>query len=227
MARTKQTKGACSYCGKEMTRGGMARHLRSCEKRREVMEAADRKVGESGRFIHLQAQDAHGGQYWLHLEMDGAATLKKLDSYLRAIWLECCGHLSQFSYGGWGGRQIGMGRKAADVFRPGFELTHIYDFGSSTETLIKVVDSREGKSTIPKPLALMARNDPPTFACMACGKEASSLCMECVYEENRSGMLCEKHAEEHPHDDYGGLYPVVNSPRMGECGYGGPAEPPY
>ncbi|HEV2130150.1 MAG TPA: hypothetical protein VGR27_03580 [Longimicrobiaceae bacterium] len=205
----------------------MARHLRSCEKRQQTIAAADAKPGQDGTFIHLQVQDAYGGPYWLQLEMDGAATLKKLDSYLRAIWLECCGHMSQFSTGGWGGRQIGMGRKAADVLQPGVELTHIYDFGTSTETLIKAVDAREGKSTVSKPIALMARNDPPSFTCMECGNPATSLCMECVYEENRSGMLCEKHAEEHPHDDYGGLFAVVNSPRMGECGYSGPAEPPY
>lgn len=227
MASTKQTKGACTYCGREMTRGGMARHLRSCEKRQEAIAAADEKPGPNGTFIHLQVQDAYGGPYWLQLEMDGAATLKKLDSYLRAIWLECCGHLSQFSTGGWGGRQIGMGRKVADVFRHGVELTHIYDFGTSTETLIKAVDVREGKSTVSKPVALMARNDPPAFECMECGKQATSLCMECIYEENRSGMLCERHAEEHPHDDYGEPLPVVNSPRIGECGYSGPAEPPY
>jgi len=35
--------------------------------------------------------------------MRGSATLTKLDDYLRAIWLECCGHLSKFTIGGWGG----------------------------------------------------------------------------------------------------------------------------
>jgi len=35
--------------------------------------------------------------------MRGSATLAKLDDYLRAIWLECCGHLSKFTIGGWGG----------------------------------------------------------------------------------------------------------------------------
>ena len=34
------------------------------------------------------------------LEMRGSATLAKLDDYLRAIWLECCGYLSGFTIGG-------------------------------------------------------------------------------------------------------------------------------
>jgi len=35
--------------------------------------------------------------------MRGSATPDDLDAYLRAIWLECCGQPSQFSFGGWRG----------------------------------------------------------------------------------------------------------------------------
>ena len=38
-------------------------------------------------------------------------------------------------------------------------------------------------------------------------------------------MLCDEHAEEHEH--YEGVMAFVNSPRIGMCGYNGPAEPPY
>ena len=44
---------------------------------------------------------------------------------------------------------------------------------------------------------------------------------------NKIGMLCQLHAGTHPHDDYGNPVSIVNSPRMGMCGYDGPAEPPY
>jgi len=53
--------------------------------------------------------------------------LNDLDRYLRAIWLECCGHLSQFSVGGWSSDEIAKRRKIQDVLREGGELTHIYD----------------------------------------------------------------------------------------------------
>jgi hypothetical protein len=33
--------------------------------------------------------------------------------------------------------------------------------------------------------------------------------------------------EEHPHESYGEPTLLVNSPRVGLCGYEGPAEPPY
>jgi hypothetical protein len=73
----------------------------------------------------------------------------------------------------------------------------------------------------------MARNAPPDVRCMECEQPASWLCIECMYEEDRPGMLCEQHAEGHPHKDYGEPVPVVNSPRVGMCGYAGPAKPSY
>lgn len=227
MAAEKQTKGACSYCGREITRGGMAVHLRACEKRREAIAVADQQPGGGGPLVHLQIQDADSGQYWLHLEMDGSASLKRLDHYLRAIWLECCGHLSDFSTPGWHGRKVGMKRTAADVLEPGVELVHEYDFGTTSVTLVRSVEVRHGGSTTTKPIALMARNAEPIFPCQACGAPAAALCMECIYEHGKEGTLCERHAKAHRHRAYGEPIALVNSPRVGMCGYNGPAEPPY
>ena len=160
------------------------------------------------------------------MEMNGSAMLKCLDSYLRAIWLECCGHLSEFSPDG-KHQRIGMNRLAEKIFEPGIELMHFYDFGSTTKTRIRVVGMRQGKPLTRHPIVLMARNNPLEFTCMECNKPAKWLCTECVIETEASGLLCDEHAENHPHDDYGGPLPLVNSPRVGVCGYTGPAEPPY
>ncbi|MCI0576107.1 MAG: plasmid pRiA4b ORF-3 family protein [Chloroflexi bacterium] len=238
MARRQQTRGKCVYCGREMTRGGLARHLSTCAGRQAAVEAADQKPGKEQTMYHLQVQDAWGGTYWLHLEMQGTATLEELDHYLRAIWLECCGHLSSFSIGPYRYTQLfddGLGMdddRAMNVqvrrlFRPGMAIPYEYDFGTTSELMIQVVDKREGRPTTPHPIALMARNDPPEIVCMECGQPAAYLCVECMYETDESGALCETHAGEHPHDNYGEPMPVVNSPRIGMCGYEGPAEPPY
>lgn len=120
-----------------------------------------------------------------------------------------------------------MSKRAAQVFEPGVELTHIYDFGTTSETLITCVGVREGKPTTSHPIARMARNLQPEAACMECGQPAAWLCMECVYEYEESGLLCDMHVQDHPHEDYGEPFPLVNSPRVGMCGYVGPAEPPY
>jgi hypothetical protein len=120
-----------------------------------------------------------------------------------------------------------MSRKLEQVLKVGAELTHIYDFGTETVSLVKAVAVRQGKPLTSKPIFLMARNSMPEVVCQECGEPAEWLCMECIYEHDEPGWLCEEHGDEHPHDDYGELMPAVNSPRLGECGYDGPAEPPY
>jgi hypothetical protein len=60
--------------------------------------------------------------------------------------------------------------------------------------------------------------------CTACkNNPAVNICTVCWYEDN--AFYCEKCSEDHADtcedfSDYAGM-PVVNSPRMGECGYDG------
>ena len=227
MANQNHSRGKCVFCQEEKTRTGMAKHLPACQERRQAIVLAERKGGNRQALYHLQIQDVYGHDYWLHLEMNGKAKLEDLDDYLRAIWLECCGHLSRFSVGGWRSPEIDMGSRADRVFKPGLELLHIYDFGTSSKTTVKVVGVREGIPLTFRPIYLMARNDQRVEACKECGQPASWLCIECLYNEEESGTLCDLHAENHPHEEYGGPTPLVNSPRVGLCGYDGPADPPY
>jgi len=227
MPRGKQSKGKCVYCGNEVAKNGVAKHLAICAQWKEAVTKAEHKKTGSEPLYHLRVQAAGQPQFWLDLEMRGSATLKDLDGYLRAIWLECCGHMSQFSFGGWRGQEISMRRRISDVLELGAELTHIYDFGTSSETLIKVVGLREGKPVISHPITLLVRNEMPECECIECEQPAAWLCMECLIEENVWGTLCDEHAKNHPHDNYGEAVPLVNSPRLGLCGYTGPAEPPY
>ena len=116
-----------------------------------------------------------------------------------------------------------MNTPAKQVFAEGMELTHIYDFGTSSETLIRVVGEREGKPLTNHPITLMARNDVPEVSCMECEQTAAWFCLECVHEDDNPGFLCDQHAKVHPHIDCGEPTPLVNSPRLGMCGYDGPA----
>lgn len=236
MANRTQTRGACVYCGKEMTRGGLARHLRTCAQRQEAIAAADNQKDRNQTLYHLQVQDAWGSAYWLHLEMRGNATLADLDYYLREIWLECCGHLSAFEIGPVSYTQIfndgmsygiekSMKVQVQKLFAPGMEIPYEYDFGTTSRLLIKVVDERQGKPTTKNPIALMARNNFEPPPCAECGQPAQWICAECIWEDDASAVFCEDHADEHEHEDM--LMPIVNSPRTGMCGYDGPAEPPY
>lgn len=227
MPRGKSLKGRCAYCGTEITKTAARKHLSLCSQRQAAIEKAKQKQTRRETLYYLRVQDAWRSEFWLDLEMRGSSTLKDLDYYLRRIWLECCGHLSRFSVGGWQGDTVPLSRKISDVFTPNTELTHIYDFGTSSHTLIKTIETREGIPTTTRPIALMVRNLMPEARCMECGEAARWLCKECLIEEERWGTLCDRHAETHPHDNYGEPVPLVNSPRLGMCGYDGPAEAPY
>ncbi len=104
-------------------------------------------------------QAAHDHNLWLDIEIRGSATLKDIDAYLRAIWLECCGHLSQFSIGGWQGNAIATSRRVAAIWKSeDVEVTHIYDFGTSSEMRITLLGERSGAPFGTRPIVLLARN---------------------------------------------------------------------
>lgn len=226
MPRKPELKGTCSFCGEIVTKRGILKHLEKCPKWLEQLQAAETGSRPVETLWHLRVQDAYDKDFWLELEMAGSATLDKLDKYLRAIWLECCGHLSQFTIGGWGGSEVGKSHKANAIFEVGLILRHLYDFGTTSETDIRVLGARTGKTLSKHPITLLARNIQPEASCQVCGQPANWLCIECLYA-NITGFLCNEHVVGHPHHDYGDPMGVYNSPRMGMCGYEGPAEPPY
>ena len=227
MPRKKMSSAECAYCQQPFAKNVMMKHLANCAARQAAIAKAQATGKPNEKLYYLRAQDAFGGDFWLELEVRGTASLKDLDSYLREIWLECCGHMSEFSTGGWGTPKVGLARKIGDVFKPDVELLHYYDFGTTSETKVKFVAVREGVPTTKHPMALMARNLLPEAPCIECGKTATMFCNECLIEDGVFGVLCDKHAKTHPHEDYGEPIPLVNSPRLGMCGYEGPAEPPY
>ena len=226
MSPTLQYPGTCLFCGEVLSKRSMLTHHAKCAKRLELIQVAEASERPVEILWQLRIQAVGLKEYWLMLEMKGSASLTQLDKYLREIWLECCGHLSQFTIGGWGGTQVGKARKADTVFETKLVLRHLYDYGTTSETDIQVLGSRRGRPLTKHPITLMARNLQPRLVCQECGQPAIYLCQECQYEDNQPGLLCEQHAQGHPHG-YDGLMPLLNSPRTGLCGYTGPDEPPY
>lgn len=228
MTKRKQPEGKCYFCGEIMTRRKLFNHLEKCAERRSAIEKAEKSRRDTEKLFHLRAKFPYGTEFWLDLEMVGSATLKDLDYYLREIWLECCGHLSEFSARDFFTGEISMKKKIADVFGKEPALFHSYDFGSTTETIIEKIAVREGKPLTKNPVFLMSRNILGEEKCIECDRPAGYLCAGCLYEDQIFGTLCEEHADDHPHsDNWGEPLPLVNSPRVGVCGYEGPAEPPY
>src|SRR6266702_4688110 len=102
MAR-QTSKGICTFCHGEFSKSAMTRHLETCEQRAITeAKAGSRQQAQQTRKLHLVVEGRDLLMYWIHLEVTASTTLTTLDRFLRATWLECCGHLSAFEIGGIG-----------------------------------------------------------------------------------------------------------------------------
>ncbi|MFH0875696.1 MAG: hypothetical protein V1859_07195 [archaeon] len=110
-----------------------------------------------------------------------------------------------------------MNSRIGKVLSVGTKFTHEYDFGTTTELELEVIDKQEGSS---KKIEVVSRNNMPDFRCK-CGEKASEICSQCIWEVGGvKALVCKKCAKKHKcGEDM--LLPVVNSPRMGMCGYTG------
>jgi len=220
------TRGTCSFCGESYAKSTMARHLKACKARAEESDKPAAK-GSAGRTIlHLQVEGRYRPMYWMHIEIPENATLQDLDEFLRITWLECCGHLSSFKIGGskFYSHKMESGDQSMEaalgkVIAPGMAFEHIYDFGTSTELSRKVLSARAGLAR-GKGVRILARNDPPDIRCQSCGGPATFVCNQCDFEGG--GWICDECADKHKCGEEM-LLPVVNSPRVGLCGYTGDA----
>ena len=224
---TNDTKGICRFCLKSFSGRSMARHLTTCKVKKEddARAAASKKIKDLIHHIKISGYKI----YWLHIEMKGTKKLSALDKFLRDIWCECCGHLSEFTIDGIGytcpipgesqifGSSFGpptksMNTQLKKVLGEKDTFTYDYDFGSTTHLEGQVVTIREGY--LKEPVKILARNNPLEFFCEKCEKPATELCVDCGY------FYCDRCLLKHECGDEMGM-PVVNSPRMGECGYEG------
>lgn len=222
--------GTCSFCQERVARSRVSQHLRSCkERKRAEEELRSKQPGRSEVDVyHLAVEPKWGADfYWLHVAVRGDASLDSLDQFLRVIWLECCGHMSNFEIrgryftsGGFGGWQEGPGMdvKAGRVLEPRLRFEYTYDMGDSTDLKLRVVGVSKRPAAI-ESVTLLARNEDPGICCSYCDNLARWVCTECLC--SGEGWLCEKCGEEHNCGDEMQL-PVVNSPRVGVCGYCGP-----
>jgi len=229
--------GKCSFCGRTFSKAMMTNHLKSCEQRKKTpMEPSyggKSKLGNK-RVFHIIVEGSYQPEYWMHLDVPADVKLEELDDFLREIWFECCGHLSAFTIGNiryeretggvnakWTmifGRRMptkSMKIRTRTVLRSGLKFHYEYDFGTPTHLTLMVLSERE-ESIKDKSIQILARNEPPPIICEICGEPATKVCSQCIHEGK--GWLCDKCAQEHECGE-AMLLPVVNSPRVGMCGY--------
>lgn len=221
-----QSKGTCLLCNSIFGKAGMTKHLQLCIQKNSVSEKTSGNLkSQKRKFFHIMVDGRESPEYWMHLKTLANTKLIDLDEFLRDTWVECCGHLSAFEIQGiryssspmTEYNEKGMGRKLEDILDPGIKFFYEYDFGTTTELALKVVS--EGEAEVRgKAIQLLARNEPPSITCDNCGNIATHVCAECIYSEE--GLVCDECAHEHKcGEDM--LLPVVNSPRVGMCGYTG------
>lgn len=196
----------------------------------------------AGDGLLLALEDRWLSSYWLVVEASPTATWDDLDAFLRRIWVECCGHLSCFEHAGttfaydvdgaseWAEDPRSMVERIAGTVAPGSRFSYEYDFGTTTELVGRALDLVPGAKAAPV-IDVLARNEAPVHPCAECGQSATKLCALCYQGMGFQGSddpcwYCGTCSEHHrcsgPDGNY--LLPVVNSPRVGLCGYDGPAE---
>ena len=227
--------GACNVCGQTYNKAAMTNHLKACLRTHQTSQEADKKQ----KTYVLSVDGDWRPEYWMYLEAPASATLGRLDQFLRDTWLECCGHLSAFTIGNvryeldtcmvdsmlkdFFGPSLptkSMNARMYSVLKPGLKFHHEYDFGTTTDLQLKVILEGE-RFEQSKEIHILARNDPPNIPCYKCKKPATHVCSQCIYEGAKA-WLCDEHIIRHKCGQDMSL-PVVNSPRVGMCGYTGEA----
>lgn len=214
-----KTKGKCVQCGKLCDASRASAHLLSC-----VGGHSDHAKANSGYLIKVSWLE-QPSLYWMFIALPKSTSLSQLDHFLRKTWLECCGHLSEFTIGDRrymshtesGKPSQPMKNKVDQLFTPGLKIRYVYDMGSSTELELKVIGDISAPSQ--NEITLLMQNDPPSIPCESCKKISEIICALC------GATACADCGEEHScavdEGDTYMLMPLVNSPRTGVCGYVG------
>ena len=222
MERTRNDKnpkhehGKCLKCGEICSTAKATTHLLKC-----IVSSQSPTEG----FLVRVSGAGQPNLYWMYIAVPKLVSLSQLDRFLRDIWLECCGHLSEFtinskrymSHTESGRPSQSMKNTVGQLLSPNLEFEHVYDMGSSTELELKVI---EAISSCPKKeITLLMRNDPPPFSCTSCKKTPEIICSMCG--ETTCADCSEDHSCAIDEGDTYMLMTLVNSPRAGVCGYEG------
>ena len=212
MKQELKSSGKCLFCNQMFDQNEIGKHI---DKHLTQMEKEDKdKITKSYHHIIVEA-----AEMFLHILVKSGAKMADIDNFLKDIWLDCCGHLSGFGHKNF---KIKMSDTVTDIFVPKVKIYHDYDYGSTTR-----VELKAGKAYslhLKETLILLSRNEPLKLMCVTCKKlPAVYLCSTCIYDGY--AFFCEKCAGKHGETcadftDYASM-PIVNSPRMGVCGYTG------
>lgn len=91
--RKATTSGVCTYCKNEIPKNSRSilSHLSDCQGK-HISDNPD--IADS---LLLLIQGKYSPEYWLVIKAKPDITMRRIDKFIRDIWVECCGHHSEFS----------------------------------------------------------------------------------------------------------------------------------
>ena len=172
--------------------------------------------------------------YWMFIIIHCDVKLSSLDTFLRKKWLQCCGHLSEFSINN---VKCKFQHKIKQIIQENIVIDYAYDFGTTTNlyiTLVKQFNAANNK------IKILSQNSSPKYKCSTlegadgsckggsrncennfagsiCKKfNSNKICFECndTYCDHCASSLSHKCDAE---DEF--LFDLINSPRFADCFY--------
>lgn len=216
----KENKGKCRICNKEFTKKEMIEHLKICNRKSKCFE--------------IVIEDAYDKDYWLIIKADENLLLKHLDNFIRDIWVECCGHLSNFRIDGtvyenevdedfpYMEKVEDMNILLKDVLKVGQKIDYEYDYGDSTDLVLNVLKHDDWDSQ--EYIDILARNEAKKYICSYCNKNKGKyIDAPTTYEDTQTYICntCWNNEEDEKDGKEHFWLNVCNSPRMGICAYEG------
>lgn len=232
------TQGRCQGCNALISKKAFIKHLETCP----IIQSY-----KNDQNLLFQIFDRYRPDlYWMVVAAPPTLTLKELDSFLRSIWLGCCQHMSCFvlpsnekefyPYCFWNRSFTERHRydlmnnyHLQDIFPKYSYLDYDFDFGNLSALQIEFLPNHDNTSsfysnTLVNDFQLLILNHPPYYTCDKCCKlplEVNcsvcmrSFCLKCL--QSRRAHNCDIFDTED-------ILPIINSPRVGKCGYIGPHE---
>lgn len=150
-------------------------------------ELKQEPVNIISNYMFFHVTTTYTSLHHLYLLVDQSETFRVLDLFLRAIWLECCGHLSSFYLNGQSfesdmilaseqGR-MGLDYPIKDFMGESDSMIYEYDFGSTTALKVTLVQESVNFQS-DHPIIIVGRNE------FNRDREASPRVGECGYAYN-------------------------------------------
>jgi hypothetical protein len=213
--------GKCLFCGRSFAKSGINRHMKT-----HLEEKSSTNKPGSSFLIQIEPDKYYGGwPYFLSLWIDGEIPMLMIDDFLRAIWLECCGHMSAFRNPEARKNRVGIMNffEAEELILAGkikqYEklmeetsgeipmsrkakdvfnkiVTLEYEYDFGSSTNLQIRVIGSFSFKADKPVVLLSRNEPLEIYCNMCKEEpATVVCV--IHNWDDDTLFCETCAKKH------------------------------